>query len=326
MARPLRIQFPGAFYHITNRGNERKPIFKDDGDREQFLNILSLSVANYQVVVHGFVLMSNHYHFLIETPVGNLSEFMRHFNITYTSYFNRRHRRSGHLFQGRYKSVLVEQDAYLVAVSRYIHLNPVKVRGMKSRPLYVQMKYLGTYRWSSLAGIISTGNRVGPVDYSLVLSGFGGDNPQGRKDYISYLEDGLMKGATIKKDVVGQCVLGGEGFVSWVQETFLDIPKDRERPAVGILTSRIEPGRIIKLIAEEAGCGHDDVIGRRGELRWLTMDLLYRYGGMKNHEIGKLMGLDYSTVSQGRKRIRHKRDKDAHLNDLIVRIENKCQE
>jgi putative transposase len=98
MARPLRIQYPGALYHVTNRGNERKALFKDDVDREAFLKILSQSIATYSVALHSYVLMANHWHMLAQTSLGNLSEFMRHFNISYTSYFNRRHNRSGHLY------------------------------------------------------------------------------------------------------------------------------------------------------------------------------------------------------------------------------------
>ena len=101
MARPLRILFPGAFYHLTNRGNERKAIFRDDEDRRQFIDLLHRSLDIYSVVLHSFVLMNNHWHLLAQTPLGNLSEFMRYFNIAYTSRFNRRHKRAGHLYQGR---------------------------------------------------------------------------------------------------------------------------------------------------------------------------------------------------------------------------------
>ena len=133
MARALRVQYPGALYHITNRGNERKALFKDDVDRREFLKILSQSINTYGVTMHGFVLMKNHWHILAQTPLGNLGEFMRHFNITYTSHYNRRHKRVGQLYQGRYKSFLVELESYLSKVSRYIHLNPVKVFNGKSR-------------------------------------------------------------------------------------------------------------------------------------------------------------------------------------------------
>ena len=135
MARPLRIQYPGAVYHLTHRGNEKKAIFHDDADRKQFLALLAQSIEIYDVILHSYVLMSNHFHLLAETPLGNLSEFMRHFNITYTSYFNRRYKRSGNLYQGRFKSFLIDKENYLSRVSRYIHLNPVKIKTMNSKTI-----------------------------------------------------------------------------------------------------------------------------------------------------------------------------------------------
>ena len=118
MARPLRIQYPGAVYHVTCRGNERKDIFRNDADRKKMLQILSQSIKIYNVKLYSYVLMKNHFHLLLETTLGNLGEFMRHFNITYTGYFNRRHGRVGHLYQGRYKSILVDRAAYLTILSR----------------------------------------------------------------------------------------------------------------------------------------------------------------------------------------------------------------
>lgn len=112
MARPLRIEYPGAFYHVTSLGNEQKDVFKSRRDREQFLNYLESAVVRYGAVVHSYCLMSNHYHLLLETPSGNLSQVMRHINGAYTTYFNVKRKRIGHLFQGRYKAILVEADAY----------------------------------------------------------------------------------------------------------------------------------------------------------------------------------------------------------------------
>jgi len=137
MARALRIQYPGAYYHVTCRGNDRKRIFGDDKDRNEFLKLLENSLDVYRVNLYSYVLMSNHFHFLIQTPAGNLSEFMRHFNVCYTGYHNYRHSRSGHLYQGRYKSFLVDVDNYLLEVSRYLHLNVVRVSGVKSRHLTI---------------------------------------------------------------------------------------------------------------------------------------------------------------------------------------------
>src|SRR3990172_3795533 len=120
MARPLRLQYPGALYHITARGNERKPVFRSDEDRETFPEILANTIDRYRLIVHAYVLMNNHYHLLLETREANLSRALRDLNGIYTAYFNRRHRRVGHLFQGRYKAILVEKESYLFELSRYI--------------------------------------------------------------------------------------------------------------------------------------------------------------------------------------------------------------
>ena len=111
MARPLRIEYPGAFYHVTSRGNERKDIFKSNADREMFLSYLASAQEKYEAVVHAYCLMSNHYHLMIETPQGNLSQIMKYINSAYTNFFNIKRKRTGHLLQGRYKAILVEADA-----------------------------------------------------------------------------------------------------------------------------------------------------------------------------------------------------------------------
>ncbi len=128
MARPLRIEYEGAFYHITARGNERKRVFLSKADYEKFLADLRSSAERFSVVIHCYVLMGNHYHLIVETPKANLSSFMHAIQSGYTTYFNTKRGRSGHLFQGRYKSILIDKDAYLLELSRYIHLNPVRAR------------------------------------------------------------------------------------------------------------------------------------------------------------------------------------------------------
>jgi len=140
MARPLRIEYPGAVYHVTSRGNEKKPVFKDDTDRLTFLNTLQHVNKRYNWICHAYCLMTNHYHLLIETPDGNLSIGMRQVNSVYTQLFNKRHGRAGHLFQGRYKAILIQKDSHLLEVCRYVVLNPVRAR-MAEKP--------EEYRWSS---------------------------------------------------------------------------------------------------------------------------------------------------------------------------------
>ena len=150
MARPLRLEFPGAIYHLTGRGNARQKIFFRDADRQLFLDVLARVVGRYGWICHAYCLMANHYHLLVETPKPNLSLGMRQLNGIYTQAFNRSHRRVGHLFQGRFKAILVEKESYLLELCRYIVLNPVRVKGNAQT---------GTWKWSSYratAGLVST--------------------------------------------------------------------------------------------------------------------------------------------------------------------------
>lgn len=320
MARPLRIQYPGALYHITNRGNERKAIFKDDVDRREFLRILSHSIETYGVILHSFVLMKNHWHLLAQTPLGNLGEFMRHFNITYTSYYNRRHKRVGHLYQGRYKSFLVDRDTYLSQVSRYIHLNPVKVSGLKKMGHEKRLHYLWNYKWSSLPGFVTKAKQLGFIDYATVLAEYGGDTRPSRQRYKKQLTDDLTAGLAIKDKIVGQSILGSKNFVSWIRENFIESQKDRERPAVGIIHRYVSTEEVLVIVEKETSTR--DIIHSTGTTRQIVMTALYKYAGLNNREIGSLLGLDYSTVSQGRKRLHSKAGKDRQIQVVLDNIKN----
>ena len=145
MGRPIRIEYPGALYHVTSRGNERKEIFKNDADREKLLELVSDYHDRFGILIHAYVLMDNHYHFVLETPRGNLVKIMHGINGAYTGWYNRKYDRNGHLFQGRYRAILVEKDPYLLELSRYVHLNPVRA-GISDRP--------EGYAWSSYPGYV----------------------------------------------------------------------------------------------------------------------------------------------------------------------------
>jgi REP element-mobilizing transposase RayT len=178
MARPLRINYPGAFYHVTCRGNERKNIFADDRDRSMFLEKLKTSVGIYEARIHAYALMSNHFHMIVETPKGNLSEFMRHFNISYTGAYNRRHNRVGHLYQGRFKAILIDADSYLLELSRYVHLNPVRLASYKGREDREKIKDVERYQWSSLGGYVGSSAKHFWVTYDTLLGYVGGRRNQ----------------------------------------------------------------------------------------------------------------------------------------------------
>lgn len=321
MARPLRIQYPGAVYHVTCRGNERRGTFRDDEDRETFLRILGQSLNIYSVKLHAYVLMDNHFHLLVETPLGNLGEFMRHFNITYTSFFNRRHRRVGHLYQGRYKSILAEKEAYLSTLSRYIHLNPIRVKRLEKITAKERLEKLLQYPWSSLPGYFDKRQQQSMIDYSLVLADYGGDTERGRRAYREQLIADIAEGLDVKGDIFGQSILGGEEFIHWVKETFLGETETREQPSAGAIKRYQQKEVILALIEKETGKGLEALKKEKGDLRRLAMDLLYRHGGLKGAEIGAIFGLDYSVVSQERKRLRERILRDCELEEMMQRLE-----
>jgi len=321
MTRPLRIQYPGAVYHVTCRGNERREIYQDDPDRLQFLEILAQTQEIYTLKIHGYVLMNNHFHLLVETPLGNLGESMRRLNITYTSYYNRRHERVGHLYQGRYKSLLVDKDTYLSVLSRYIHLNPVRITTSETKSAKEKMQALLDYRWSSLNGYLNTRRRENFVDHDLVLSEYGGDTPDGRRSYRRRIMEDLTGRIDIRGEIVGQSILGGDRFIAWLQEKMVGDKKDRECPPLHALQCYRSEEAIFEAIEKATGKGLREIRSERGGIRQIAMELLYRVGGLKGVEIGRLLNVDYTTVSQGRKRLREKIKKEPGTKALLERLE-----
>jgi len=305
MARPLRIQFENAYYHITCRGNSRQKIFVDDFDRKAFLDLLGRSREIYKVEVLAYVLMVNHFHLLIKTALANLQEFMRHFNISYTSYFNRKHKRPGHLYQGRYKSFLIDADHYLHEVSRYIHLNPVRIQRGKRLSPQEKIKYLQGYGWSSYPGYLAPHRRREWLRVDQVLGDFGGDRGRGRKAYGKFVLEGIGGGfKNPLEEGRGHGIVGEEDFIERVRSRFLERgPRDREVPAVRQIVARVEPERITEVVCKVMGVGRDEVLGRgrKAYVRGVLMKVLYEYGGLNQREIGELMGVDNSSGSARRK-------------------------
>ena len=186
------------------------------------LQILSQSIKIYNVKLYSYVLMKNHFHLLVETTLDNLGEFMRHFNITYTGYFNRRHGRVGHLYQGRYKSILVDKAAYLTILSRYIHLNPVRTKAMAKAPLQDKVAYLAGYPWSSLPGYLTGGKKEPFIDYAMVLQEYGGDTDRARAAYTEAIRADAATGLEIKDKILGQSLIGRDEFIEWVKDRFIE--------------------------------------------------------------------------------------------------------
>ncbi len=323
MARPLRIQFENAYYHVTCRGNSGQEIFSNDADRSAFLDLLERSSDIYQTEIMTYVLMSNHFHLLVKTPLGNLQEFMRHFNISYTSYYNWRHNREGHLYQGRYKSFLVDADQYLQEVSRYIHLNPVRVRLGSGMTSGEKEKYLRNYRWSSYGSYLLRSGRRGFLRVEEVLAYLGGDTIAGRRRYETFVREGLTRKLPNPLERgTGHGIIGESGFIEKIRRQYVRSGMaSREVPAVKRILAQVEPERIIRGVCEAFKVKRDGLLrkGYKGIARGVLMDMLYRHGGMNQREIGELIGVDYSAVSVMRKRLSTLQKSDRNLS---VRIEN----
>ena len=224
MARHVRVEYPGAIYHVTCRmlGDARSRLFKDDADYERYLLRLSERVEQYNIRLYMFVCMKNHTHLVLETPEGNLSKFMQSLSTAYTVYYNLRHKRNGHLFDGRFKAKLVDGDNYLLALSRYVHLNPVKVAGVKSKTIEEKINLLRKYRWSSYPGYIYASKRVDFVEYSPVSALMGGDAKRWPGLYRRYVEEGLACSDREFLDAyqISPRCIGGSDFVSHVDKLY----------------------------------------------------------------------------------------------------------
>jgi putative transposase len=192
MARPLRIEYPGACYHVVNRGNRREQVFNGEDDYFLFLEKLAEYADLFDIEIQSYCLMPNHYHLQLKTRQGNLGKFMQSFNTSYTLSMNRKYSQSGHLFQGRYKAQVVQTELYRNKLSRYIHLNPVKLESLKGKALGDLKAKLRDYRWSSFRIYIGLERKPKWLNRNNVLSSWGGSQPEKVRNYRRYVEEGLL--------------------------------------------------------------------------------------------------------------------------------------
>jgi len=306
MSRPLRIVYPGAFYHVTSRGNEQKDVFKSKRDREKFLEYLESATARYGAVIHVYCLMSNHYHLLVETPAGNLPQIMGHINGAYTTYYNIKRKRSGHLFQGRYKAILVEFDEYALELSRYIHLNPVRA-GMVALP--------EEYRWSSYRNYIGQESGSTWLKLDTMLDYFGKKTKDAMKQYRSFVEDLLgQEYDNPFTNTFGAVVLGTAEFREMVSANHLS-EKEVGRGIPGIRQFKANPElkEIVKAVAT--------VMGEKEKLaRQVGMYLCHKYSGKKLRDIGDLFGVGETAIAEARRLLTRKMEKDQQLCGEVEKV------
>ena len=272
MSRPVRIEFPDALYHVTARGDRREDIYEDDQDRQMFLTILEQVIAQFNWVCHAWCLMDNHYHLLIQTPDGNLSKGMRQLNGVYTQASNRRHRRVGHLFQGRFKAILVDHDAYLLELARYIVLNPVRA-GMVKKP--------ADWPWSSYRATVGLEVAAPWLAVNGILAQFAKRRSLAQQRYGQFVAEGI-KADSPWMNLKGQVFLGNDHFVERMQahlksgEDDVQIPMAQRRPPAPSL----------------------DEIKRLASDRNSAIVEAYATGGYSYQQLADHFGLHFTTVGK----------------------------
>ena len=315
MARSLRIEYPGAFYHIIQRGIERKSIFASDKDKEKILSYFDSARLSYGALFHAYLLMDNHYHIILETPEANLSKTMHYLNTSYAVYFNTKQKRIGPLFQGRFKAILVQQDEYLHYLSRYIHLNPVRAD---------IVKFPGEYPFSSYRYFTLDLKPPQWLNTTFILSTFNKSLAKAKRLYRQFVVEGIGREKDIIKENTRKgIVLGNEDFFEHLRTKFID-KEDPEIPLLKELKHRKEPPLgDIRAIVEK------NIKTDKRLKRSIAIYLSRKYTQKTLNQIASFYGkITYPGVSQVYRRITQRRVENEQLNRLLVKLETEiinCQ-
>jgi len=272
MARPLRLEFAGALYHVTSRGDRREAIYDSDSDRQLFLDVVGAVWERFNWQVHAYCLMTNHYHLLVETPDGNLSKGMRQLNGVYTQRFNRICGRTGHVFQGRYKAILIQKEVYLLEVARYVVLNPVRARMVRTP---------AEWPWSSYRAMCGEVQVPQWLETSVILSAFSDIEATAVDSYVDFVAQGARQPSPWEH-LRNQVFLGSEAFVESMQRkvprnrNLSEVPQARQRPVAQPLA----------------------VYARENPTRDEAILAAYQSGGYTLRDIGDYFDIHYSRVSK----------------------------
>ena len=339
MARNLRIEYSGAIYHVTSRmlgdwRTEQNLLFKDDADRKRFMDRLAERVEQFNIRLYVFVLMKNHFHLVFETPQGNCSKFMHSLCTAYTVYYNLRHKRHGHLLDGRYKAKLVEGDSYLLSLSRYVHLNPVRIGEFKTRAIKEKINLLREYPWSSYQSYIDARKRFEFVEYGPILAEMEGQRRQWARQYQKFVESGLAEDDEDFKIGLRQSSLslGSESFMGWVHELYEDLVDNTNgikediflRDNIGCLNPEV----VIGIVSAELNVkpGEFNKRHRNSLLRAIAARFLCQYTGLTQREMARMLKMSSgSAVSQQMKKLSSTLPEDRVLARGVKRIEQRLQ-
>jgi putative transposase len=296
MARPLRIEYEGALYHVTARGNERKRIYFNKTDYKKFRDYIEGTQEKYGCLLHAYVFMTNHYHMIIETPKPNISKVMHYINGSYTTYINKKRDRSGHLFQGRYKAILIDRDNYLLELSRYIHLNPVRAHVVEKPEEFIN---------SSYASYI--GNRKDDiVHHDQILKMISKDKKTAPKLYREFVEKGIGVGLENPlSKTYGGSILGGKSFIKQALSRLKEgVVSRKETSHRKLLESAYQSDVIVDAVSAFFGVDNKEVLNDRKEYRNICIYIMKKYTGMTNGQIGQIFnGLTFSAVAKVYQRI-----------------------
>ena len=286
MARSLRIEYPGAFYHAINRGNANEKIFLNDRDREKFIECLETAVDRFSLIVHSYCLMDNHYHLLVETPEANISKAMHWLNVSYAVYFNIKRERSGHLFQGRFKAIIVNADEYLKVLARYIHLNPVRAKLVRKPE---------DYRWSSYNALVGKVKEPEWLEINYLLNYFHKTRKRAMQLFRKFCEEGnAEKLKNPSKDAVQGFILGNANFVKWIQEKLLSSKvNEKEIPQLRKIKLRPTLEKVVEEVSKEFESQVVDILGtgkKRNKAREVAIYLSQLHTGLTGKEIGEHFG------------------------------------
>jgi REP element-mobilizing transposase RayT len=273
MARPLRLELAGGVYHVTSRGDRRENIYDTDNDREEWLGLLGRVCERFNWRCHAYCLMDNHYHFVVETAEGNLSKGMRQLNGVYTQYFNRQHNRVGHVFQGRYKAILVEKDTYLLELSRYVVLNPVRARMVN------QAEY---WRWSNYLALCNQAEIPEWLETDWILGQFNQNKSKAIKHYKNFVRAGIGL-PPIWGELRKQIYLGSDQFI----ELMIQAIEQGEQIVQDI--PRLQIRSLPKTLSE-----YCDLTDNRND----AIRAAFNSGGYTMKAIGEYFGLHYTSVSR----------------------------
>jgi len=328
MARPLRVEYEGAVYHVAVRGNARQAIFRDDADRAHFVRVLAESVGSFEVRLYLYCLMSNHVHLVLETPRANLGRFMHRLQTAYTVHFNRRHRRVGHLVQGRYGAWLVEREAYLLRLSRYVHLNPVFTQAVRSRPLAERVALLRQYPWSSYRSYLHPRGRLPFVDHGPLLALVEPGRVGQAGAYRRFVEAGIAEidAAFLEAKTASRLCLGSPAFREQVRTWYENLLHGQARPedaAFRRAGRRVSTERVLEIVCRHLAVPREELLTRRRDClpRAVAARMLCDWGALTQRQAADVLGLGSgAAVSLQLRRLAAELPSNAPLRARVDRI------